>query len=55
MPKKIRVKKNITLPLDMVEWVKEAVKRGKYAEVRSLSGLMEYLLMREVRHHRERC
>jgi len=48
MSKNIRVKKNITLPRDVVEWAEEAVKGGKYAGVRSLSGLIEYLLKKEM-------
>jgi Arc/MetJ-type ribon-helix-helix transcriptional regulator len=55
MSKKVRVKKNITLPIDVVEWAEEAVKGGRYAGVRSLSGLIEYLLRREMGHHREGC
>jgi len=47
MSKNIRVKKNITLPRDVVEWAEETVKVGKYAGVRSLSGLIEYLLRKE--------
>jgi len=38
MSKNVRVKKNITLPRDVVDWAEKAVKRGKYAGVRPLSG-----------------
>jgi hypothetical protein len=48
MSKKVRVKKNITLLQDVVEWAEGAIKEGKYAGVRSLSGLIEYLLKREM-------
>jgi Arc/MetJ-type ribon-helix-helix transcriptional regulator len=47
MSKNVRVKKNITLPRDVVDWAEKAVKEGKYAGVRSLSGLIEYLLRKE--------
>jgi Arc/MetJ-type ribon-helix-helix transcriptional regulator len=49
MSEKVRVKKNITLPRDVVEWADRAVKEGKYAGVRSLSGLIEYLLRIEMK------
>jgi Arc/MetJ-type ribon-helix-helix transcriptional regulator len=49
MSKKVRVKKNITLPPDVVKWAERSVKEGRYAGVRSLSGLIEYLLKREMK------
>ena len=50
----IRVKKTITLPADVAEWAKRAVKEGRYAGVRSLSGLIELLLRREMERYEGR-
>jgi Arc/MetJ-type ribon-helix-helix transcriptional regulator len=48
MSKRNKVRVSITLPSDLVEWAKNAVKEGKYAGVRSFSGLVELLLKREM-------
>jgi len=47
----VRVRKTITLPADVVEWAKKAVKEGRYAGVRSFSGLVELLLRREMERY----
>jgi len=44
-----KVRKTITLPLDVVVWAEKAVREGKYAGVRSFSGLVEYLLKTEMK------
>lgn len=42
-----RVKKTITIPEDLVEWANNVIEDGKYPGIRSLSGLIEYLLRNE--------
>ena len=42
-----RVRKTITIPEDLVEWAEREIKDGRYPGVRSLSGLIEYLLRNE--------
>jgi Arc/MetJ-type ribon-helix-helix transcriptional regulator len=44
-----KIRKTVTLPLNVTEWAEEAVKRGDYAGVRSFSGLIEYLLRIEMK------
>jgi Arc/MetJ-type ribon-helix-helix transcriptional regulator len=48
MVEKNKIKVSITLPQDVVEWGRKAVKEGRYAGVRSFSGLIEFLLRREM-------
>jgi len=43
-----RIKKTITLPLELVEWANKAVSEGRYAGIRSFSALIEYLLKKEM-------
>lgn len=50
----IRVRKTITLPADVAEWAMKAVREGRYAGVRSLSGLVELLLRKEMEKHEGR-
>ena len=42
-----RVKKTITLPMDLLEWAESVIKDGKYPGIRSLSGFIEYLIRNE--------
>ena len=44
-----RVKKTITLPDDVVKWAKTELDKGAYSGVRSFSGLIEYLLRKEMK------
>ncbi|MCC6014613.1 MAG: hypothetical protein LM564_02790 [Desulfurococcaceae archaeon] len=54
MSKRNKVRVTITLPSDLVEWGKNAVKEGRYAGVRSFSGLVELLLKREMEKYEGR-
>ncbi|MEM0245026.1 MAG: hypothetical protein QXM42_07380 [Zestosphaera sp.] len=49
------VRKTVTIPRDLVEWAENAIRNGEYPGIRSLSGLIEYLLRKEmerkVKHH----
>jgi len=45
--RRTNIKKTITLPKDLTEWAEKVVKEGKYPGIRSLSGLVEYLLRNE--------
>jgi hypothetical protein len=54
MSKRNKVKVTITLPPDLVGWGKNAVKEGRYAGVRSFSGLVELLLKREMEKYEGR-
>jgi hypothetical protein len=54
MPKMNKVRKNLTLPSDIIEWAEKALDDGKYAGVRSLSGLVEYLLRKEMKKNENR-
>jgi len=41
------VRKTITIPEDLVEWAENSLQKGNYPGIRSLSGLVEYLLRNE--------
>ena len=41
------VRKTITIPEDLVEWAEDSLRKGNYPGIRSLSGLVEYLLRNE--------
>ncbi|MEM1528500.1 MAG: hypothetical protein QW503_06590 [Sulfolobales archaeon] len=51
----MHVRKTVTIPKDLVEWAENAIRNGEYPGIRSLSGLIEYLLRKEmerkVKHH----
>jgi len=49
-----KVRVSITLPPDVVEWAKRVAREGRYPGVRSLSGLVELLLRREMERHEGR-
>jgi hypothetical protein len=49
-----KVRTSITLPPDVVEWAKKVAREGRYPGVRSLSGLVELLLRREMEKHEGR-
>ncbi|MEM0048867.1 MAG: hypothetical protein QW745_00790 [Thermoplasmata archaeon] len=40
-------KKTITIPKELAEWAEITIKDGKYPSIRSLSGLIKYLLRNE--------
>ncbi|MFZ8791791.1 MAG: hypothetical protein ACO2OS_05950 [Thermosphaera aggregans] len=54
MSKRNKVRVTIILPSDLVEWAKNAVKEGRYAGIRSFSGLVELLLKREIEKYEDR-
>jgi Arc/MetJ-type ribon-helix-helix transcriptional regulator len=54
MSRRSKVRVTITLPSDLVEWAKNAVKEGRYAGIRSFSGLVELLLKREMEKYEGR-
>jgi len=45
-----RVKKTITLPIDVVRWADDVIKEGRYAGIRSFSSFVEYLLKKEMEY-----
>ena len=47
-----RIKKTITLRKDAIEWAEYQIEEGVYPGVRSLSGLIEYLLSSEMRRQK---
>jgi Arc/MetJ-type ribon-helix-helix transcriptional regulator len=42
-----KTRKTVTLPKELVEWAENAVREGKYPGIRSLSGLVEFLMRNE--------
>lgn len=42
-----RVRKTVTIPRDLVEWVENGIRNSEYPGIRSLSGLIEYLVRNE--------
>jgi len=42
-----RVRKTVTIPRDLVEWVENGIRNSEYPCIRSLSGLIEYLVRNE--------
>lgn len=45
-----RIRKTVTVPKDLIEWAEKEIKSGNYPGIRSLSGLVEYLLRIEKDH-----
>jgi len=54
MVEKNKIKVSITLIQDVVEWGKKVLKEGRYAGVRSFSGLVEFLLRREMKKYEDK-
>jgi len=45
--RRVRVRKTITLPKELVEWAENIIRNGEYPGIRSLSGFIEYLIRSE--------